>query len=56
MAKFTVENMCLYHLDDIMEVESSCYGEHHWSRNSFAAEIDNPCAKYLVALNESGNK
>ena len=54
MAKFTVENMCLYHLDDIMEVESSCYGEHHWSRNSFAAEIDNPCAKYLVALNESG--
>ena len=55
MEKFKTEKLNLSHLDDIMEIEKKCYGPHHWSRSSFAGELDNPCAKYLVAVN-SENK
>lgn len=51
MQSYKIENLALSHLDDIMEIEKSCYGQHHWSRDSFASEINNPCAKYIVAIN-----
>lgn len=54
MEKYSIENMALSHLDDVMEIEEKCYGAHHWSRNSFAGELENPCAAYLTAVNESG--
>ena len=54
MENYRIEQLALYHLDDIMEIEEGCYGPHHWSRNSFAGEIDNACANYLVAVNDEG--
>lgn len=52
MENFKIEKLSSSHLDDIMEIEKSCYGAHHWSRSSFASEINNPCASYLVAVND----
>lgn len=54
MNNFRIEKLSLSHLDDIMEIEEKCYGLHHWSRNSFVGELDNSCARYLVAVNENG--
>lgn len=51
MKEFSVENMALSHLDDIMEIEKKCYGEHHWSRDSFVSELNNTCARYLCVIN-----
>lgn len=47
-----IERMCLAHLDDVMEIEENCYGEHHWARESFVNEIDNQISEYLCAVNE----
>ena len=49
MESFIIQKMNVSHLDDVMEIEAECYGKHHWSRNSFASEIDNDCAVYLTA-------
>lgn len=54
MPTFKIEKMHLYHLDDVMEIETLNYGEHHWSRDSFVNEIDNAISEYLVAVNENG--
>ena len=54
MPKFKIEKMCLAHLDDVMEIEEKCYGEHHWSRDSFVNEIDNSISDYFCAINEEG--
>lgn len=53
-AKFHIEEMRLNHLDDVMEIESLCYGEHHWSRDSFAGELDNDVSRYICAINTEG--
>lgn len=53
MESFAIEKMNLSHLDDVMEIEALCYGKHHWSRGSFAAELNNNCAAYLTAVNEN---
>lgn len=54
MDKFSIEKMALCHLDDIMEIEKMCYGAHHWSRDSFTGELDNPCAQYITAVDTDG--
>lgn len=53
MEKFKVEKLSLEHLDDIMEIEEGCYGQHHWSRDSFVGELNNNCANYFVAVNKN---
>ena len=50
METYSVENMALSHLDDIMEIEALCYGKHHWSRESFASELNNSCARHITAI------
>ena len=52
MPMLKIENMQLYHLDNIMEIESKCYGEHHWARNSFVNEINNSISQYLCAIDD----
>lgn len=49
-----IERMQLAHLDDVMEIEENCYGEHHWARESFVNEIDNQISEYLCAVNDTG--
>jgi len=51
MPLIRIEKMRLAHLDDVMEIEEKCYGEHHWSRDSFVSEIDNAISEYICAVN-----
>lgn len=41
-------------LDDVILLEEKAYGEHHWSKDSFASELSNELAKYYSAFNEEG--
>ena len=38
-------------LDALMQIEATAYGPHHWSRDSFVAEINNKIAKYYAVKN-----
>ena len=43
-----IENLALADLTELMEIESTAYGEHHWSRDSFVAELNNKVAHYYA--------
>ena len=47
-----IKKIELENLDDIMEVEISSYGAHHWARSSFVSEINNDIAFYFCAIVE----
>lgn len=53
MDKFKIEKMTLASLDEVMVIEALAYGQHHWSRDSFIAEIDNQISEYNCAVNEN---
>ena len=40
-------------IDDVIEVEKTAYGEHHWSKESFLSELSNDLAKYFSVFNEN---
>lgn len=42
-------------LDDIIEIEKSAYGDHHWSKDSFYAELQNSLARYFCAFDIENN-
>ena len=54
MDKFKIEKMTLSSLDEVMQIEALAYGQHHWSRESFIAEIDNRISTYKCAYNGNG--
>ncbi|MBR2525902.1 ribosomal protein S18-alanine N-acetyltransferase [bacterium] len=37
-------------IDGIIDIEKMSYGEHHWSKDSFYAELSNNLAKYFCAF------
>ena len=49
-----IERLTLSDLDELMEIESSAYGKHHWSRDSYVAELNNKLAVYYAAKNAEG--
>lgn len=51
-----VERLKLSDLDSIMEIEPKAYGSHHWSRQSFLAELTNPSGNYLGAFSTYNDK
>ncbi len=52
MDKFRIEKMTLSSLDEVMVIEALAYGQHHWSRESFVAEIDNKISTYNCAYTQ----
>ena len=52
MDKFKIEQMTLASLDEVMTIEALAYGQHHWSRDSFVAEINNQISNYSCATNK----
>lgn len=40
-------------VDDVIAVEKTAYGEHHWSKDSFYSELSNDLAKYYSVFNEN---
>ena len=39
-------------IDDILHIEELCHGEHHWSKESFIAELNNKISSYFCILNQ----
>lgn len=44
--KITIRKMCVDDIDDILQIEELCYGQHHWSRDSFLGELGNKISSY----------
>ena len=42
-------------IDGIIDIETASYGEHHWSRDSFYAELTNNLARYFCAFDSDNN-
>ena len=55
MDKFKIEKMTLASLDEVMAIEALAYGQHHWSRDSFVAEINNQISNYTCATNKENS-
>lgn len=43
-------------IDSIMEIESSVYGEHHWSRDGFESEIKTDIGNYFSLFDASNDR
>lgn len=41
-------------IDKVIDIEALCYGQHHWSKDSFLSELSNSLAKYFSVFNEEG--
>ena len=41
-------------IEQVIEIESEVYGEHHWSKSAFYDEMQNNLAKYYVAKTLDG--
>ena len=50
----TIKPMEKSDVDDVIELEKSAYGDHHWSKGSFLSELSNELAKYFSAFNQDG--
>jgi ribosomal-protein-alanine N-acetyltransferase len=50
-----ITDMKVEDIDDVVQIESEAYGEHHWAKSSFYDEMNNNLAKYYCAKN-SDNK
>lgn len=42
-------------VEEVMKIEQQAYGEHHWSKDSFYAELSNELACYYSAFDLAGN-
>lgn len=49
-----INETTLSDIDDILKIEASAYGEHHWSRDSFVSEINNKIATYYSVRISTG--
>ncbi len=47
--KILIRPFRLEDLEDVMAIEPSAFGEHHWSRQSFVAELNKVEGMYFVA-------
>ncbi len=48
---FAIRQMEEKDIDTILQIEELCYGSHHWSKDSFLAELDNKISSYHTILN-----
>jgi ribosomal-protein-alanine N-acetyltransferase len=51
-----IRPLSLDDLDSVMDIEPVAFGRHHWSRQSFANELNNPTGNYFAAVNSHINK
>jgi ribosomal-protein-alanine N-acetyltransferase len=54
--KIAIRPFRLDDLEAVMDIEPSAFGEHHWSRQSFVAELNKPEGLYFVAHEPSEKK
>ena len=53
--KIKIRPMTIQDIDDVVQIQTVAYGEHHWSKESFFNELSNDLAYYFCALDENGN-
>lgn len=56
MEEFFIQKMEYKNIDDILSIEESCYGKHHWSRDSFLTELSNKISSYRCIIEKETNK
>ena len=44
-----IRKASIYDVEQMHKIESSSFGKHHWSKQSFLNEIKNPYSNYFVA-------
>ena len=54
LLEITIEKMTTDDIEQVVQIESEAYGEHHWSKSSFYDEMQNNLAKYYVAKTLDG--
>lgn len=45
-----IRNLKPEDLDQVMDIEPVAFGSHHWSRDSFVKELNNPAGHYYAAV------
>jgi ribosomal-protein-alanine N-acetyltransferase len=50
----TIKKMKKDDIDDVIKIEESSYGQHHWSKESFINEISNELAHYYALFTSDG--
>ena len=50
MEDLQIKKMEYDDIDTILQIEELSYGEHHWSRDSFIAELNNKISSYFCIL------
>ncbi len=55
MDSVIIRRMTKEDIDDVIKVEEAAYGQHHWSKESFLAELSNDLAKYFVLCDKDEN-
>jgi len=50
----TIKKMTPEDLDQVIGIEESAYGEHHWSKSSFFNELSNDLARYYSLYTGDG--
>ena len=54
LSEIIITKMTKEDINDVVEIETEVYGEHHWSKSSFYDEMNNNLAKYYCAKLPSG--
>jgi len=49
-----ITRMTAEDIEDVVQIESEAYGEHHWAKSSFYDEMNNNLAKYYCAKTVDG--
>lgn len=55
LLQIKISKMSKDDVDDVLKIEESAYGEHHWSKDSFYGELSNELAHYYSAFDLDGN-
>ena len=50
MQNLKIQKMETDNIDDILNIEQLCYGDHHWSYEAFMSELNNQISSYNCAF------
>ena len=53
MNNFKISDFKFRHLNDVLKIEASAYGEDHWNRDIFYSELDKPNSRNKVVLDNN---
>jgi ribosomal-protein-alanine N-acetyltransferase len=54
--EINIRPLMLADLDQVMQIEPLAFGSHHWSRQSFVNELNNPSGRYFAACRQDNGE